>query len=160
MAHTKEQAAEMAEARRELRKFIQVGQTVYCNVRSVSGSGMMRIISLHVIESDHDGKPYLRDITGWVAKALDYRLDRDRWGLKVGGCGMDMCFATVYDLGSALFPDGFGIEATYPNGSKGRPKSREMAARAVKRGVQFRGRNGDASGWDNDGGYALKAVTI
>ena len=150
----------MAEARLELRKFIQVGQTVYCNVRSVSRSGMMRIISLHVIDSDHDGKPYLRDITGWVAKALDYRLDRDRWGLKVAGCGMDMCFATVYNLGRALFPEGFGEEGKMPFGHTIRPKTRELAAKAVAKGAKFYGRNGDASGWDNDGGYALKAVTI
>ena len=29
------------------------------------------------------------------------------------------------------------------------------AAQAVARGAVFRGRNGDKSGWDDDGGYAL-----
>ena|ERR1035437_1828097 len=47
-----------------------------------------------------------------------------------GGCGMDMGFHLVYNLGRTLFPEGFKVEG--------------------------RGRNGDASGWDKDGGYALK----
>jgi hypothetical protein len=65
-----------------------------------------------------------------MAKALDYPLDRDREGLKVSGCGMDMGFAVVHELGRALFPEGFKVEGV--------------------------GRNGDTSGWDRDGGYALK----
>lgn len=47
-------------------------------------------------------------------------------GLVVGGCGMDL----VYNLGRVLFPEGFAVEG--------------------------RGRNGDTSGHDKDGGYALK----
>lgn len=64
-----------------------------------------------------------------VAKALDYRQGK-RDGLIVGGCGMDMGLHLVYNLGRVLFPDGFAVEG--------------------------RGRNGDMSGHDNDGGYALK----
>jgi hypothetical protein len=76
-------------------------------------------------------------------------------GLYVQGCGMDMCFHTVYNLGRTLFPDGFG-EAGF-DGQAGirRPKTSEEAAEMVKAGWGFRGRNGDTSGWDNDGGYAL-----
>lgn len=69
---------------------------------------------------------------------------------------MDMGFAVVYDLGRVMFPDGFGVAGKYPNGSDGRPTTKEMAAKAVEIGATFRGRNGDPSGWDNDGGYALK----
>ena len=70
-----------------------------------------------------------RRITWLAAAALGYTYDFKREALKVGGCGMDMGFHVVYCLGRRLFPDGFAVEGT--------------------------GRNGDTSGWDKDGGYAL-----
>jgi len=87
-------------------------------------------------------------------------MDRDRWGLKVNGCGMDMCFSTVYNLGRALFPEGFGERGKMPMGHIVRPGTPVLAAKAVAKGAKFYGRNADPSGWDKDGGYALKAVTI
>jgi hypothetical protein len=42
-----------------------------------------------------------------VAEALDMRYDREREGVKIGGCGMDMGFALVYDLSRVLFQDSF-----------------------------------------------------
>lgn len=70
------------------------------------------------------------DITYNVASALGDKIDPKNGGVKVQGCGMDMGFHIVYDLSHHLFPEGFKVEGT--------------------------GRNGDKSGWDNDGGYALK----
>jgi len=68
---------------------------------------------------------------GWtVAKATGRTYNRNHEGVNVGGCGMDMGFELVYTLSRYLFPEGFKVEG--------------------------RGRNGDESGWDNDGGYALK----
>jgi len=166
MAHTKAQAQEMAEARETLRGLIKPGDTIYCNIKHVSKSGMLRIIALIIIDTDKDtGKPWLRDITHLAAKAMDDKMDRDRWGLKVGGCGMDMCFATVYNLGSALFPEGFGEVLTTTGAASGkqrstRPVSKDEAARLVKAGWNARGRNGDTSGWEKSGGYALKASTL
>jgi hypothetical protein len=163
---------EVAEARATLREFIKPGDTVYCNIKHVSRSGMLRIISLSVIDTesrgtshpDH-GKPRLRDITGLAAKAMDDKLDRDRWGLKVGGCGMNMCFATVYNLGRALFPNGSGVEMVTDSAVSDRqrrttPVSEGEAAKLQKQGWRSYGRNGDPSGWDRDGGYALKHTTI
>ena len=69
-------------------------------------------------------------ITWQAAQALGYTYDRKYDAMKVGGCGMDMGFHAVYCLGRRLFPDGFAVEGT--------------------------GRNGDTSGWDKDGGYALR----
>ena len=70
------------------------------------------------------------DVSGWVATALDYRRhDRDG-GVIVGGCGMDMGWHLAYCLSRSLYPDGFKVEGL--------------------------GRNGDTSGRDTDGGYALK----
>ena len=57
-----------------------------------------------------------------------------RDGILMGGCGMDMGFQLVYSLGRILFPDGFKVDG--------------------------RGRNGDMSGWDSDGGYALRHVWL
>jgi len=71
------------------------------------------------------------DISYYAAKAMDYTR-ADDGGLKTGGCGMDMGFSLVYNLSSTLFPKGFTL-------SKG----------------QY-GRNGDKSGFDTDGGYAIR----
>ena len=123
---TKKQLAAQEEAKASLRELLRPGDTVNTILRHVSRSGMMRHISL-VIKSGDD----IRDITWLAAHAMDMRLNgKGQWAIKIGGCGMDMGFAIVYDLGRTLFRDGFKVEG--------------------------RGRNGDESGWDNDGGYALK----
>lgn len=115
-----------AEAIEQLRAMLKPGDTVYTNVEHVSRSGMSRVITAYVVR---DGE--IRRISHLAAKATNRPLDRDRMGVKVDGCGMDMTFELVYTLGRVLFPDGFDV----PRGE--------------------RGRNGDTSGHDNDGGYAL-----
>jgi hypothetical protein len=140
----------------ELRKLLKPGDTVHCIIRSVSRSGMSRVISLYVKQGDD-----MRNIDSLACDAIGsdvYPLGRD--GLKVGGCGMDMCFAVVYHLSRRLLPDGFGVEGDHPTRGKLRPVSREAAAKMVALGWTFRGRNGDASGWDDDGGYALRHNTL
>jgi hypothetical protein len=79
----------------------------------------------------HNGE--VLDITWNVALALNERVGKHS-GVVMGGCGMDMCFQVVYLLGRVLFPSGFAVEG--------------------------RGHNGDTSGWDTDGGYALKNRTL
>jgi len=69
-------------------------------------------------------------LTGYAAKALGLRRSPKKEGVTVGGCGMDMGFHLVYELSGVLFRDGFKVNGV--------------------------GRNGDTSGHDNDGGYALK----
>jgi len=69
------------------------------------------------------------DISYLAARLLDMNRGKSG-GIKIGGCGMDMGFELVYCLGRKLFPDGFKVKGI--------------------------GRNGDTSGWDKDGGYALK----
>lgn len=138
----------------ELRKMLKPGDTVYCMVRSVSSSGMSRTMSLYIVENG-----VIRNIDGYASDVLGYR-DAKGGGFVVGGCGMDMCFHAVYALGRYLFPDGFGIEGKDSLGRVVRPLTKKKAENAVKRGFVFRGRNGDSSGWDNDGGYALKHSTF
>lgn len=139
-----------------LRQWIKPGDTVSCILRHVSSSGMSRRISLVITDKETSE---IRDISGDAATVMDYRRnDRDN-SLIVSGCGMDMGFACVYNLGRRLFPDGFGEEGTCSDGRKARPQTREAAEKMLSHtaypGLVFRGRNGNGSGWDNDGGYAL-----
>ena len=123
MKYTK---AEIEEAKESLRKLINVGDTVYTIVRHVSASGMSRVIDLYIMK---DNQPIRISFT--AAKLLE-GYDYKHEGCKAGGCGMDMCFHLVYNLGRVLFPNGFDlVEGQH-------------------------GRNGDTSWHDNDGGYALK----
>lgn len=139
---------------------LQPGDTVYTVLRHRSGSGMMRVIDLFVIRKDRwSGQMRPWFIGHLAAQAMGDLYDRDREGIKVSGCGMDMGFHVVYSLGSVLFPEGFGDEGEIEGKStqkKRRPKTKAEAARMIKAGYTFHGRNGDGAGWDNDGGYALK----
>lgn len=116
----------------QLRKRIEPGQTVYTVLRHVSASGMTRRIDVYVME---ENKPYF--VTGLVGKACGYRHEFRKGGLVVSGCGMDMGFEVVYNLGRALWPDG--------------------AASAIHRADRAwtKGRNGD-QGPETDGGYMLR----
>lgn len=85
-----------------LRENVKPGDTVYTIVRHVSRSGMTRDISVLLMTDDG---PW--EVSGLVALAIGERRNRDNGGVRVGGCGMDMGFHIVYQLGHALFPDGF-----------------------------------------------------
>lgn len=168
-----QKAQDRAHAIETLRKMLKPGDTVTTNVLHVSRSGMSRVIMCQAIAADYDGKPYISDISGLVADAIGDRYDSRRGGIVVGGCGMNMCFATVYNLGRVLFPNGFAPSEMARNPSKGIMEPRNVnVGRGSKRGPfaldrawveakrkagwEFtRGRNGGKSGWDNDGGYAL-----
>lgn len=170
---TQEMKDKQIESIETLRKMLKPGDTVYTKVNSVSRSGMSRRISLYVARANE-----IKDITWDVARAFgdpikqrgEYVQDAGLW---VGGYGMDMCFHTVYNLGRTLFPDGFGArKGTAPVGKEmstdtgrgftacKRPINREEIAECVKRGWKFYGSNGDTSGWDNDGGYALSKLDL
>ena len=142
-----------------LRKLLKPGDEVICILRHVSSSGMTRDISLVIV---HNGQ--LRGITYDASRVLGYPL-RESHGsnaIRVQGCGMDMGFHAVYSLSRYLFPQGFGIETTYEDTRRKnktrtyRPSTPAEAKKARARGLTFRGRNGDSSGWDEDGGYALR----
>lgn len=125
--------AEKAEAIARLREWLSPGDTVYTILEHVSASGMSRAIRFVIPKVDADGKPYFLHPNHAIGTVLGLRFHTSRGrrsdALHVAGCGMDMGFDCVYTLGRYLFPDGFATE---------------------------RGRNGDTSGWDKDGGYALK----
>lgn len=131
---TKSKQAERDEAIQRLREMLKPGDEVYTSLTHVSSSGMTRGIKVLVPivdEYSREGKPYIHDISYLVARAIPAPMHA-KGGVKVGGCGMDMGFSLVYELGYCLFPEGFSL----PEGK--------------------RGRNGDTSGYERDGGYALK----
>lgn len=95
------------EARNYLRSILPPGSTVLVNQRHVSRSGMMRHLSLGAII---DGE--YRGITWTVYRAMigaDSGIT-DRGELKVGGCGMDMHFHTVYSLSKTIHNDGYALK--------------------------------------------------
>ena len=132
---TKAQKAEREEALAKLRDMLPVGATVYTSTAHVSRSGMRRLMRVFMASTDGwtDG-PGIADITYLVAKAIGSTPKvRDGFGyyvVAVDGCGMDMGFSLVYDLAYHLYPNGFKQEGP--------------------------GRNGDLSGYDKNGGYALR----
>jgi len=75
------------------------GKTVYTILRSVSASGMSRVIDMFYIK---DGQPITIHYS--TNKVFNKR-DGKREGYKVSGCGMDMGFDLVSNLASHLFDD-------------------------------------------------------
>lgn len=94
--------SEREDAITRLRALLTPGTTVYTVLRSVSRSGMTRGIDCYLLTQDRP-----QWLSRLVAKATDTPFDERHDCLKVGGCGMDMGFAVVYELSSALYPDGF-----------------------------------------------------
>lgn len=127
MSKTKQSAHNITEAKKELLEWLKPSDTVYTVCRHVSQSGMSRRISCFI--ADEEKRIYCID---WrIAQLGLFKLHPKKQGLVVSGCGMDMGFHVVYSLGRSLFKDGFKLAKD-----------------------QY-GRNGDKSGFDNDGGYAL-----
>lgn len=86
-----------------LREWLKPGDTVYTILRHVSRSGMQREISLVKLTGADAGVLAL-DYN--AAQLLGRRIGK-RDGIIMGGCGMDMGFALVYELSAALWPEGF-----------------------------------------------------
>ena len=85
-----------------LRDKLTPGRTVYTKITHVSRSGMSRSIECYLAQ----GRDNLTDITWEVARATNARLDPRHGGIVMGGCGMDMGYALVYNLGRTLYPNG------------------------------------------------------
>lgn len=124
---TKAEKQEQIEAIASLHARLKPGSKVYTKVTHVAKSGMSRSIQAFYVDSNGD----ICEITWLAAMALDLRLDHKNGGVKMGGCGMNMCFALVYELGSVMWPHGT-------------PEPHSL-------------RNNEP---DNSGGYALKYVDL
>lgn len=126
---------------------IEPGDSIHTKVLHVSRSGMMRVIGVYLVR---DGE--LFDISRRVAWAIGAGFDEKRWGVRMGGAGMDMTFSVVYSLGRALWPDGFPC-----TGSTGyTPTGRKTKANRCRSNDHVNGdrvyRRGKIH---SDGGYAL-----
>lgn len=95
------EAAQKEQAKKHLRKLLKPGQTVYTILRHRSASGMSRSISLVIPTKDG-----IQSLDYWIAQAQGESTDQKNGGLKVSGCGMDMGFYLVYNLGRMLYPQG------------------------------------------------------
>jgi hypothetical protein len=122
------------EATAQLREWLKPGDTVYTIMRNRSRSGMSRVIGVVIFK---DGQPLHPNAS--ISTVLGLKWDRQREGIKIGGCGMDMGFEIVYNLGRVLWPKGI---------CKGEKKGRR-AAHAIHSD------NGPACEL-TDGGYALR----
>jgi hypothetical protein len=100
---TKAQIAERQEHIERLRDKIKPGDSIFTVLKHVSKSGMYRVIDVYRME---DNEPIR--ISFGVAMATDMGYDRKHEGVKASGCGMDMGFEVVYNLGYSLWPKGFG----------------------------------------------------
>lgn len=94
--------AERQQAITDLQEILKPGDTVYVNLKHVSKSGMSRVIMPFIIRNNEP-----RYLGYTVAKALGMTYDRNKEGVRIGGCGMDMGIALVYDLSQQLFSGGF-----------------------------------------------------
>ena len=79
------------------------GSTVYCVLRHVSRSSMMRVIDLVVI--DNGDVRYLRSLGD--DERWPYKMHLKHDGFTITGTGMDMGFKIVYDLGLIFHGDGY-----------------------------------------------------
>ena len=102
---TKAQQAERAKAITELRAMLKPGDTIYAICRHRAASGMFRRISLLLLPGTAGERPYHLDYI--AAKAMGDKCDGNGEGIKISGCGQDMGFALVYNLGRTLWPEGF-----------------------------------------------------
>jgi hypothetical protein len=146
---TKQAIAERDEARAQLAQWLKPGDTVYTILDHVSASGMSRAIRVVLMKCE-GGKVTDLHPNHAVGKLLGlrhWRRDgRTQDALVMGGCGMDMGFALVYELSSSLFRDGFGCTG------------QDCPSNAHRNGDRNRDpHTADKPHWHTDGGgYALK----
>ena len=95
-------AAQRDEAVARLRELLKPGQNVYTVLKHRSASGMSRSISCVVALKNGE----ILNLDWSIGRALDLKFDQKNGGLIVTGCGMDMGFHLVYNLGRTLWPAG------------------------------------------------------
>ena len=155
--------AQRTEAIASLRESLPPGSTAYTVLRHVSASGMSRDISVHSIE---DGE--IRWLTWLAHKAGRFSWSEKNDAIRMGGCGMDMGFALVYNLSYALYPDGFGCigencpSNDHSNGDRDYTPDKDrwlgFASCPDCKALPMNNPHGcpSHSHWHRDGGYALR----
>ncbi len=92
---------EFSDSLARLHGLLAPGSVVTCVLRSVARSGLSRHIDLYRISGD---TPFW--LSGHASKVLGIRQAQDG-SLVVSGGGMDVGFATVYDLAGVMWPNGY-----------------------------------------------------
>jgi hypothetical protein len=83
--------------KQDVTKYLKHGTTVYGMVRSVSRSGMQRVISFFYIDNGQ-----LINFDHKIEVLCGYKQAKNQ-GLIINGCGMDMIFSVVSSLSYELF---------------------------------------------------------
>lgn len=141
------------EAFNRLRSLLRPGDTIHGVIRHVSASGMSRRIDFYLLTNQD--KIYL---TTDIGRVLDYKVS-DKGGLVVGGCGMDMIFHVVHNLGYALYRDVAETDT---------PEATELRRLMFKADTHYYTQRGQSEPdsakpgeiWKHGAGYAFKSAQI
>jgi hypothetical protein len=98
----------------ELKALVKPGSTVSTSLKNVSRSGMQRQISFYIVDP-RDNE--IINIDYYISIITDTKLSKSG-ALSVDGCGMDMGFSVVYNLGSILWPMGTDTPHGTRNGAQ------------------------------------------
>jgi hypothetical protein len=77
-----------------------------CNIESVSSSGLSRTMSFFEMRKNPYGNEYMVTYFFTLFDALGYKSAKKGEGYVIHGCGMDMVFATNYDIINKLYTFG------------------------------------------------------
>lgn len=150
MSETKARKAERAEYAAKLREMLQPGDTLYTVLRSVSRSGMKRTLDVYVMR---DNEP-LR-LTWWIATACGFSYDKRHEAIAVAGCGMDVGFEVVYNLGRTLWPDGVPCIGEKCRSNDHANGDRDRTPHGHRGPNYIPGEPKTLEHWHRDSGYAL-----
>ena len=149
---------EQADAIERLRGLVRPGDTIHTVLRHVSASGMSRSIDAYKMACEDDGKITKHWLSYSVAKAGIGTWDDTREAVKMGGAGMDMGFALVYNLSSALWPNGYGCTGPGCRSNDHSNGDRDYTPHMNGKASTFE--PGYVGHWHSDGGYALRQEWI
>jgi hypothetical protein len=115
----KVETEDLAAAREMLTRWFPKGSTVYTILRSVSRTGMTRVIGVVSLRATpvqhmagHPSADYEVSVAhpNYYASLLTgYKLMERDDGLKLHGAGMDMGFELAYTLSRELYGDGYAL---------------------------------------------------
>ena len=80
-------------AKEQLISLLSETDTIYTVLRSVSKSGLSRVISFHIVY-----RGAIIHLNNYIGTVLDYKPSKSRNGLIVKNCGMDMGYHAVTSL--------------------------------------------------------------
>lgn len=85
-----------------------------CNIESVSRSGMSRVMRFFELSKATNGRFYQQNFWS-LFKILGYQSINNSDGFRINGCGMDMVFATNYNIIHDLHSLGYITKKTRDN---------------------------------------------